>query len=134
MKRFFPFLGILILTACAPNETLVKYGGADHVWRLVELDGNPVNFPNEIQFGPPNNVLGKGPCSTFSAKQGAPYPWFELEGINAQPSETCTWMAQEDRLFSALQDMQIVEISGPNMVLSNDAGREMVFVGITDGG
>jgi len=134
MKRVFPLFGLVALTACDPSETLTKYGGGDYAWRLVEVDRQPVNFPNEISFGAHGSVNGKGPCSQFSASQWAPYPWFEFKDVSGLRQETCAMTAQEDKYFADLAEMQIVEISGPNMVLSNEAGREMVFVGITDGG
>lgn len=134
MKRILPLIGLMALAACDPSETLTKYGGAAYAWRLIEVDGAPVSFANEIAFGPHGSVNGVGPCSRFTAGQTAPYPWFEIKEIDAFDEGDCALTAQQQRYFADLQEMQLVEVSGPNMVLTNEAGREMVFVGITDGG
>ncbi|TCL00480.1 heat shock protein HslJ [Shimia isoporae] len=134
MKKLVLFSCLLIITACDPGETLVKYGGGNYVWRLVEVDGQPVTFSNEIAFGPHGSVNGTGPCTQFTAGQRAPYPWFEIELEDNITAPECTFSTQERKYFADLKDMQIVEVSGPNMVLTNEDGREMVFVGITDGG
>lgn len=134
MKRLLPLIGLMALVACDPSETLTKYGGAAYAWRLVEVDGATVTFANEIAFGPHGSVNGVGPCSRFTARQTAPYPWFELREIDAFSEDRCALSAQELRYFADLQEMRLVEVSGPNMALTNEAGREMMFVGITDGG
>lgn len=118
------------LAACDPTETVTKYGGADYLWQLVEIDGTPVDYKAELMFGPHGSVNGESPCNTFSAIQSKPYPWIEIK-IDVVEQIYCPDIDDEAAFFAALQDMSLVEVSGPNMVLSNDkTGRQMVFKGI----
>lgn len=135
MKRIPPLLGLLTLMSCDADETLTKYGGAAHPWRLIVVDGVPVSFPNEVSFGPHGSVIGTGPCSTFNARQTAPYPWFELEVFDLTQDATapCEWSTEETAFFVDLQEMTLVEVSGATLILSNDDGREMTFAAVTRG-
>ena len=39
----------------------------------------------------------------------------------------CPELEAESAFFAALEDMSLVEIVGPTLILTNEAGREMVF-------
>ncbi|MGR3635834.1 MAG: META domain-containing protein [Shimia sp.] len=132
MKYLLPLVGLLALAGCGRDETLTQYGGDAFPWRLLVLDGKPVSFPNEIAFGPRGSVTGFGPCSTYSARQTAPYPWFALEDVQVvEVTQDCAYLAQEAAYFAALSEMSLSEVSGSELVLSDDTGREMVFTGVS---
>ncbi len=118
----------LFLAACAPNETLTQYGGDSYRWKLVELDGSPVTYTADMQFGPRGAVTGNGPCNPFRATQTAPYPWFALE-MPIVGDVACDLTGREQEFMHALWAMSLVEISGNVLVLRDEAGREMVFSG-----
>ncbi len=120
-------LGMALLAgACAADETLTAYGAADRVWVLESLDGEAFGARAEIRFGPDGAVTGQAPCNRFFATQSAPYPWFELGPIGATRM-ACPDLAQETAFLSALATMRLAEIAGSTLILSTEAGREMVF-------
>lgn len=129
----FGFLAIaatLGLTACDPSETVTKYGGMDYTWKLTEVDGTPIDYNALLSFGPHGSVNGEGPCNGYSGGQIKPYPWVDIQ-IDFVEELYCSGIDDEEAYFAALSEMTLVEVSGPNMVLSNDeTGRQMVFKGI----
>ncbi|KPA23555.1 hypothetical protein shim_01630 [Shimia sp. SK013] len=136
MTRLILVLGLWLLAACSPDETLTKYGGANFDWRLIKIDNRLVSYHNVIRFDETGAVTGAGPCQTFTANQTAPYPWFVLENLSvSEPSEVACQLAKEDAaFFAALRDMTLVEVAGARLILSDDAGREMYFTGVANGG
>ncbi|MGR3713269.1 MAG: META domain-containing protein [Shimia sp.] len=132
MKYLLPLVGLLTLAGCGRDETLTQYGGDAFAWRLVSLNGQAVGYPNGITFGPRGSVTGFGPCSTYSARQTAPYPWFALEDVQVvEVTQDCAYQAQEAAYFAALSEMNLSEVSGSELVLSDDKGREMSFTGVS---
>ncbi|MEO0485439.1 MAG: META domain-containing protein [Pseudomonadota bacterium] len=119
-------LALLALSACARDESVARFVPPDTVWELRELDGAPWAHPATISFGTGGAVLGRGPCNSFTARQQVPYPWFELRAI-AATKRACPALAAEAVYFAALQEVTLVEVSGPVLLLSNDAGRRLVF-------
>ena len=132
MRLFTTLSALLLATACVRNETVTAYGGADHVWQLSSMDGAPVSYAATLLLTPDGRVSGAGPCNDFAARQGAPYPWFTLERFVATEIY-CDKLADEQRYFTALQEMSLSEVSGTRMILSNDAKREMLFTAATGG-
>jgi heat shock protein HslJ len=117
---------LLGLSGCFGDETLRAYGGLGSQWHLQELDGAAVSDATTITFGRGNDVSGSLPCNRFTARLSTPYPWFELEQL-ATTRRVCPALAEEITILDALQSMQIVEIKGRIMILSNEGGREMLF-------
>lgn len=114
------------LTGCQKDETVTGYGGADKVWGLESMDGESFDAQASLSFPEPGKIAGQAPCNSFSATQGAPYPWIEI-GPVAATRMACPEMAAEQAFFDALDKMSLVEVAGDTMILSNDAGRQMVF-------
>lgn len=125
-KRYSLSLVICSLGACGPDETISGYAETDTSYNLSEIDKAPFVTTASIVFGKDGTVSGKGPCNTFSASQSAPYPWFALGPI-ASTRKACPHLQLETVYFEALADMSIAEVVGGTLILSNDAGREMVF-------
>jgi len=115
-----------LLAACGPDETISGYAGTDTVWTLQELDGNPFPHRATLSFPEEGRVSGQAPCNRYFGAQTAPYPWFKAEGLGSTKM-ACPALAQEQAFFDALSAMTLAEVSGPVLILSNDAGREMVF-------
>ena len=116
----------LLLAGCGPDETISGYVDRDAAWRLVELDGAPFVARATVRFPAQGEVTGDGPCNGFRATQTAPYPWFELDAV-AATRRACPALAAEGRFLAALEAMTLAEATDRLLILSNGAGREMVF-------
>lgn len=125
MTRLFPLTALLSILGCA-DETISGYADPTAVYQLVTLDAAPFSAEATITFPEEGQVAGSGPCNRWSASQAVPYPWFEL-GPVLSTKRACPALAEESALFAALAEMTLAEVQGPVLILSNDAGREMVF-------
>ncbi len=119
---------ILVLAGCTGDEGVRAFGAADMAWNLKSIDGTAFDARATLEFPEAGQATGMGPCNRWSASQSAPYPWFKLGPIRST-RRACPDMDAEQRFFMALEDMTISEVSGNVLVLSNDAGREMIFQG-----
>lgn len=129
------FLGLVLaltLSACFKDETVTGYGG-DRLWQLSELDGTPFTARATIRFDKDGKVSGQAACNRYFTQQSAPYPWVEFGPIGSTKM-ACPDLEDETTYLGALAEMSLVEISGDVMILSNDAGRKMVFTAAQDGG
>lgn len=117
---------VLLLAACQRDETISGYVPPDTVWRLTEMDGAPFDAAATVTFPGQGRVAGQGPCNAYKATQGAPFPWIEIRGI-AATRRACPDLAAEAGFFAALEAMTLAELGGDVLLLSTDAGREMVF-------
>ncbi len=125
--RFGLALAILLaLAACRKDETVAGYGGADKVWRLVELDNN--TYPHDVTLTFPERgvVAGRAPCNSYSAEMDIPYPWFGVGPIRSTRA-TCPEQSAENAYFAALATMTLSEVLGDTLILRTEDGREMVF-------
>lgn len=126
MTPRFLGLALVLLAGCRPDESLVAYGADGVSWDLQSLNGTTFSATASIQFLDDGAVSGQGPCNGFSAQQNAPYPWIDIGPI-LSTKRACADLDAETAYFKALSEMQFAELSGPLMVLSNEAGAEMVF-------
>jgi len=126
MLRLALIAGLFGLSQCGKDETVGGYGAADQVWELTELDGTAFAARATMTFPEPGQIAGQAPCNTYSGKMGAPYPWFETEQM-AVTRRACPDLAAETTFLTALEEMSLSEVSGNTMILTNEAGREMVF-------
>ncbi|ATF16900.1 META domain-containing protein [Phaeobacter gallaeciensis] len=128
-QTYFLILAILftgILSACLGDETLRAYGGNSDTWQLREVDGEAVSEVTTLSFPRPGVLTGELPCNRVTGQLTAPYPWFEVEHL-ATTRMVCAALQEETDVLAALQAMEIVEIKGAVMILSSEAGREMIF-------
>jgi heat shock protein HslJ len=116
----------ILLASFLADETITGYGGAGAVWTLTELDSAPFPARATLVFEDGGSVSGQAPCNRFQAQQSVPYPWIEVGPIMATKM-ACPDLEAEGIYLDALQEMTLAEVSGPVLILSNDAGREMVF-------
>jgi len=126
MVRAILLFSLLFILSCRDDETIVAYGAADIEWTLRELDGHPFSGIATLRFPEPGRIAGSAPCNSYSARQDAPYPWFEAQQL-AVTRMACDNLAAESQYLQALQEMSLSEVSGSTLILSNDAGRQMVF-------
>ena len=126
MKPILTALCLLALIACKTDETLAGYGVADRVWVLAELDGAAFAAKATMQFPEAGKITGDAPCNRYSGAMTAPYPWFEAEDL-AVTRMACPDLAAESAFFGALSGMTQSEVSGDTLILTNEAGREMLF-------
>lgn len=124
--RFALLSATLCLTACMGDETVAGYGGANRVWLLTEVDGAPFAAQATLQFPEAGKIVGDAPCNRYSGAMTTPYPWFGATQI-ASTKRACPDLDAETKFFEALTAMTLSEVLGNVMILSNDAGREMVF-------
>ena len=115
----------LLILGCA-DETISGYADPTAVYRLAEIDGSSFGPRATIGFGIAGKAAGVAPCNAWSADQSAPYPWFEI-GPVAATRRACPDLEAEVRFFQALNQMTLAEVQGDLLILSNDAGSEMVF-------
>jgi len=116
----------LSLAACRGDETIAAYGAADIKWQLAEIDGQPFVAAATLHFPEPGRITGVAPCNSYSADLDAPYPWFAAQHLTVTRM-ACDDLTVENQFLQALQDMTLSEVSGNTLILSNVAGREMVF-------
>lgn len=115
---------LFALAACAVDETISAYAGGPY--QLVAIDGAPFTANASLDVGTPGRISGAAPCNTYHAVQTAPYPWFAL-GPVAASRRACPDLAAEAAYFKNLATMEFAESLGDTLILSNSAGREMVF-------
>ena len=116
---------VALLGGCA-DETISGYADRDAVYRLTEMGGAPVTASATITFPDAGRATGQGPCNAWSAAQTAPYPWFELGPIEAT-ERGCPDLDVEAAFFAALAAARFSEVSGGVLILTDEAGAEMVF-------
>ncbi len=124
MTRLAMF-SLLSILGCA-DETVSGFADPDAVYRLQSIDGAEFSARATIRFPEEGKVSGDAPCNRYSATQSVPYPWFDPGPILAT-KRACPALAEESVFFAALGEMTLAEVQGEVLILSNDAGREMVF-------
>ena len=77
---------ILALTVWQPDETLRRYGAADHEWHLEMLRGTPFNARATITFPARNRIVGMAPCNSYTSTNIMPYPWIEAGADRRHPA------------------------------------------------
>ena len=122
----FALLLLPFLLGYCKDETLTGYGASDQTFVLIEIDGQPFAGSATITFPEEGLITGEAPCNSYRATQEVPYPWFKAGPITAT-KRACPDLALETTFFTALSEMTLSEVSGPNLILSTAEGRSMVF-------
>jgi heat shock protein HslJ len=126
MIRLTAACALLFGTACVGDESPAKYGASGKFWSLSEIDGAAFGARATMEFDEAGWIKGQAPCNRYSAQQKAPYPWFEV-GPTMATKMACPDLAAESAFFTALSAMTLSEVGNTTLILSNDAGRTMVF-------
>lgn len=124
--RWVLALAALSVLGYCKDETVTGHGGADETWRLQSLDGVAFKARATLRFPREGELAGTAPCNSYSGQQTAPYPWFSAQSVTAT-ERACADLEAEARYLRALAEMTLVEVVGDILILSNAAGREMVF-------
>ncbi|MFB9151465.1 META domain-containing protein [Roseovarius ramblicola] len=124
--RFALVLVAMSLLGYCKDETVSGHGGATATWVLRSIDGAAFPARATLTFPEEGRLAGEAPCNRYSGQQTVPYPWFSAGHIIGT-KRACPDLDAETRYFRALGDMTLAEIAGDTLILSNDAGREMVF-------
>lgn len=127
MKHMIALSAALLSVAACKDETLSGYAPKNTSWVWQELDGTPAPARATLRLPRQGQVTGRAPCNNYSARQTAPYPWFKVEAVTAT-KVACPDLKSETMFFDALAQMSLAEVSGDTLLLSNDDGREMLFV------
>ena len=114
----------LLLAGCLRDESITGYAGG--VWLLDRTNATGIDSTAEVTLDPTSRgqISGRGPCNSYSATQTAPYPWFE-PGPIASTRAACPELAAEQVYLVTLSRMRLAEVSGPVLILSNDAGETL---------
>ncbi len=126
MRTLLIAASLLALLNCRGDQTVANYGGSDTKWQLISIDGKPFTARATLQFGEAGAISGEAPCNTYFATQTAPYPWFSIENVGST-RRACPELDQEVAYFAALTEMTLSEVAGKTLILSNDAGRELLY-------
>ncbi|NOE28139.1 META domain-containing protein [Ruegeria sp. HKCCD6157] len=126
MTRLILTLPLLALFQCDKDETVAAYGAADQTWVLREIDGQPYEASALLRFPEEGGIAGNAPCNSYDGTLNAPYPWFEVQNLNATRA-ACAGLEAEGFYFAALMAMTQSEVSGNVLILRNEDGHEMVF-------
>jgi len=124
--RIVLVLAAMSILGYCKDETVSGHGGHDKTWVLRSLDGATFPARATLTFPEEGEIAGEAPCNRYSGQQTVPYPWFSAERI-LSTKRACPDLDAEIRYLHALEDMSLAEIAGNTLILSNDAGREMVF-------
>ncbi len=125
MRRLM-FAVLFALPACQTDETISGYADRAVIYRLEQVNGRSFAARATIAFPEPGTVSGQAPCNRYSASQTVPYPWISIGPI-ATARVACPDLAQESLFFEALKAASLAEVQGGTLILSNDAGLQMVF-------
>lgn len=125
MRLVLAVMALSVLGYCK-DETVTGYGGVEKVWHLESLDGAAFPARATLVFPAEGELRGEAPCNSYSGQQTVPYPWFAAEDV-VTTKRACPELAEEALYLTALAEITLVEVLGNVMILSNDAGREMVF-------
>ncbi|MDZ7710362.1 MAG: META domain-containing protein [Roseovarius sp.] len=125
MRTALLLIAMSLLGYCQ-DETVSGHGGQTTTWVLHSLDGTPVSARATLTFPGEGVIAGEAPCNRYSAQQTVPYPWFAAERI-ISTKRACPDLDAENRYLRALSEMTLSEVAGETLILSNDAGREMLF-------
>ncbi len=126
MKRFLALSAFCTLCACQTDETISGFTQDGSVWSLKSINGLDFTSTATITFPAKGQIAGAGPCNQYAANQNAPYPWIEISQLSAT-KRGCADLQQEVQYFTALQGVTLAEVSGGTLLLSNDAGDELLF-------
>ncbi|MGB0799993.1 MAG: META domain-containing protein [Planktomarina sp.] len=117
---------LALLTGCASDETLTRYAPQGQLFILSEVNDNESPIQATLELGPNGALTGEGPCNRYNATIDVPYPWFHIDAISATRM-ACPDLDNEVRYFDLLSKMTLSEFARGTLILSNDAGQNLVF-------
>lgn len=123
--RLICLIALSLLGYCK-DETVSGYAGTEVTWVLETINHTPFPHRATLTFPEEGRIAGEAPCNSYFAVQTVPYPWFETGPIGST-KRACPNLKSEATYFEALAAMTLSEVAGPTLILSNEAGGQMVF-------
>lgn len=118
----------IVIGSYVHDEGVSGYLPAAGLWLLEEIDGAPAPVAVALSFTE-GGLRAEGECLRLSAEQGAPYPWFEATGIEAEGvgNDAVGCPPGEAAFAEALGRVIVAEVLGEVLILSDPGTLEMVF-------
>lgn len=116
----------LVIKGCGGDETISGQSSGTDIWELSSFRGHDVTVPITITFPQKGQIAGRAPCNRYSAKQGAPLPWFEVETI-LSTKMACPELDLETAYFKALKSATLAEIQGDIFILSTENATLLTY-------
>lgn len=120
------FWALLWLAGSAAAQNIVTPQGIGAGWSLQSIDGAPFDARAELDLSTLGRVNGSGPCNGFSGRLEGDWSAFSIGPLRST-RRACPDLPQEHLFMRALQAMRQAELRGDTLVLTDGAGREMVF-------
>lgn len=117
---------IALLAGCGADETVSGVVSPETVFLLESIADAPFAAKATITFPGAGKVLGEAPCNRWSAAQSLDFPLVKIGPI-LSTKRACAQQADEAAFFAALETMRRVDATGRVLILSDNAGTEMVF-------
>jgi heat shock protein HslJ len=96
-------------------------------WRLLAIDGKPVDVRTTLLVGDDNQISGQAACNRYSVTNRTALPALQLGPIRATRM-ACPRLAEEQAYFDALSRMTALKSDAGTLILMDPAGRRMEFV------
>lgn len=117
---------LLVLAGPAMAQDDMTHGPVDGRWALQRIDDAPFTTHAELDLSQAGRVSGSGPCNGFSGRMEG--DWLAMSiGPLRSTRRACPELDQEHLYFTALQAVQHGAMRDGDLVLTDTAGREMVF-------
>ncbi|UXX84478.1 META domain-containing protein [Roseovarius pelagicus] len=126
MKELAAIIAALLsLNTCQKDETVTAYGGMGS-WQLSKVSNTQVQQNIVLQLGAHGDVSVITPCTVMTARQIAPYPWFQLDDVR-EYSRNCPPTSVDTRAVSTIRRATLVEVVGDVLILSTDNDFDLEF-------
>ncbi|WP_323769673.1 META domain-containing protein [Antarctobacter sp.] len=122
----FALLGLASSAVAQDGMTDVSAKGR---WVLQSIGDAPFTASAELDLSEPGRLSGRGPCNGFSGRLDGVWPEISVGPLRAT-RRACPELAQEHVYFMALQAVRLAELREGTLVLTDAAGREMVFTAL----
>lgn len=101
-------------------------GAVDGLWVLQSIGGDAFEARAELDLSIPGRVSGAGPCNGFSGRLEGDWPEMAVGPLRST-RRACPALGLEYVFFTALRDMRRGAVRDGLLLLTDDAGREMLF-------
>ena len=99
------------------------------LWTLQSIDGEAFDERATLYFPAPAQIAGATPCNSYFGVQTTPAPGFNASGVGVT-QRLCPAFGKEAEFLTALRAMTSSEFRGNTLILRDNTGREMIFVGV----
>ncbi|MEM9429405.1 MAG: META domain-containing protein [Pseudomonadota bacterium] len=120
-------LAILVIAGCTDfSESVGAAAPTGTVWELETINDRAAEGRLTMTFLASGRVRGLLPCNSYTARQTAPLPWFELQDLEIGDTR-CEAAALEGRYLDLFGSMDLAESAGDALLLSNPEGDTLFF-------